>query len=244
MKAARVLLISIMAVVLSSGWLMAAGERPAGGVSKKLSDFFESAPAGFGVDASGKNIAVTFCDNDHLKLSAYNDFDYLYIQAAIYDDDTGEGIIDISQGRQVADLSAIYFDLDADGKPTPGVDRHFSLNPLVGMDGLYYQTVLGNDCTSGLEEAKGGGGKIVYLQAGGPKKTRFDRYAIAMDELPGARKGFTIKFCFYASSEKPQFEVNSAGFNPYGPGFLNTGAEKYFCHSIPARLYHSYTFTD
>jgi len=208
-----------------------------------LTKFFEMEPLKFGVDNSGKNIAKVFCDNEHLKLSAYNDSRYLYVQAAIYGDGISEGIRAISQGRKIADYSQISFDMDADGRRTPQKDREFSVNPLVSMEGLYYDVVVSDRATTSLKKAADGDGKIIYRPVGGDKVVRFDRYAIALSDLFVDGGGQTIKFCFYAYSENPMFEINSAGYNRFGKDFLNTsGTKKYYGYGVPLKLYHSYEF--
>jgi len=241
MKTAGALLMAIIVLALFPGWLPAAADQNSG--SSKLSFFFEAPPLKFGFDGSGENIAKIYCDNEHLKLSAYNDEKYLYVQAAIYDDGVSEGTGEISQDRRVVDYSEVLFAMGPGERRTPDIDKNYFLNPLAGMEGLYCQTVLSDDSFSGLEKAAGGDGKIVYLPAGDNKKVRFDRYAIALRDISGFRSGRAIKFCFYAYSEKPRFEINSAGFNLYGKDFINAGPNPYYSHSIPLKMYHDYTFT-
>ena len=80
--------------------------------------------------------ALVLCDTEDLRVSAWNDDAYLFVQAVVWKDDNSEaGQTD--DGRAIGDWSNLMIDADADGAVTPGLDRDYSLNPWPTMPGLH-----------------------------------------------------------------------------------------------------------
>lgn len=79
--------------------------------------------------------AKVFCDQGDLRLSVWNNAEYLFAQAILWTDGESE-VGRTEDNREIGDWSTLMLDLDADGKATPDVDRDYSLNPWPAMGGL------------------------------------------------------------------------------------------------------------
>jgi hypothetical protein len=93
--------------------------------------------------------ATVLCDEPDLRVSAWNDASYLYIQAILWKDDN-DALDKSADGRPIGDWGALSLDVDADGKVTPERDLEYCLNPWVGQPGPY--------CLPGLHYSKCVGG--------------------------------------------------------------------------------------
>jgi thiol-disulfide isomerase/thioredoxin len=179
-----------------------------------------------------QNKATVLCDTKDLRLSAWNDAAHLYVQAVVWNDDDAS-LGETPDGRPIGDWSHLALDVDADGKPTPNVDRNYMLNPWPNSPGLRYAVVLGANGTTGIKGDTKGRGAIRYVDSGG-KKVRVDGFLIPLAEI-GRKPGDKIRFAYWGSSEKPQLTVNSLGFERKG---------RYYAHSLPREKYHELTLAD
>lgn len=177
--------------------------------TSNLKAFFEKNPLEFGVDDSGKNIAAVLAKTLFIKLSVYNDSDFLYIQAIIYPDNEKEGETTLENGYRIVDSSIVHFDLNADGLKTPNVDKKFYIKPSGVSRGLYYQTILSERSSTRLFQLESGSVDITYEPING-RIVRIDRYAIPLDELIGKDKSRAIKLLFEARSIEPKLQIVSA----------------------------------
>jgi thiol-disulfide isomerase/thioredoxin len=176
--------------------------------------------------------ATVLCDTKDLRVSAWNDAAHLYVQAVVWgdgDDSLGE----TRDGRKIGDYSTLLVDADADGKPTPKVDRNYTLNPWPTLPGLRYQVLVSETGSTGLQGDSKGRGSIHYAQTAAGK-VRVDSYVIPLAEI-GRKPGDKIRFAYYASSPKPELTLNSIGFAPAG---------RYYSHSLPRDKYHEWTLAD
>ncbi|HUG67042.1 MAG TPA: hypothetical protein VMM76_04795, partial [Pirellulaceae bacterium] len=71
--------------------------------------------------------ATVLCDNKDLRVSVWNDDAQLYVQAIVWGDGD-DSIGETQDGRKIGDNSNLNIDANADGKPTPNVDRRYMLN--------------------------------------------------------------------------------------------------------------------
>jgi WD40 repeat protein/thiol-disulfide isomerase/thioredoxin len=176
--------------------------------------------------------ATVLCDTKDLRLSAWNDAAYLYVQAVLWadnDDSLGE----TDDGRPTGDGSVLSLDLDADQKVTPNVDRDYMLNPWPGLPGLRYTVPLGQNANTAIQGDAKGRGAARYLGAGG-KKVRVDSYLIPLAEI-GRKPGDKIRFAYWGSSVKPELTLNSVGFE---------GRGRYYAFNLPSAKYHELTLAD
>src|SRR5437870_7895696 len=74
-----------------------------------------------GAFAFPQTAANVLCDNSDLRFSVWNNEDYLFAQAVLWNDgDSSPGKTE--DNREIGDWSVLMFDLDADGKATPNLD--------------------------------------------------------------------------------------------------------------------------
>jgi thiol-disulfide isomerase/thioredoxin len=174
--------------------------------------------------------AKVLCDTADLRFSVWNNDEYLFAQAVLWkDNDSSLGKAE--DNREIGDWSQLLLDLDADGQPSPNVDRDYMLNPWPNLSGLRYQVCLGHGATSGIEDDSKGHGAIRYVDVGEGKQVRVDVYLIPLGEL--SRKiGNKIRLCYWGSSPTPALTVNSAGYE--------SGGKRYYGFSIPMSRFHDY----
>ena len=127
--------------------------------------------------------------------------------------------------------SDLLIDVDADGKRTPEMDRNYSLHPWPHLPGLYYQIVLSENSTTGLEDDSKGRGSIRYVETSDSQPVRVDNYLISLVEISRCL-GDQIKLCYWGFSPHPLQRVNSVGYQAKN--------EIYYPHHIPLSDYHDY----
>ena len=152
--------------------------------------------------------ATVVCDTKDLRVSAWNDSVYLYVQAVVWSDGD-ESLGETDDGREIGDNSMLILDVDSDGKTTPQVDRSYSLNPWPNLPGLRYQIQLGKGSTTPIKSDSKGRGVIHYAQTA-TGKVRVDSYLIPLVEI-GRKPGDTMKFLYRAKSQKPVLNILSYG---------------------------------
>jgi thiol-disulfide isomerase/thioredoxin len=186
-----------------------------------------------GVFAFPQKDAKVFCDTDSLRLSAWNDSEYLYIQALI-PGDTDDALGLTEDGRKIGDNSDLVIDADANGEETPNLDRSYHLNPWPTLPGLRYSTLLGKGMSTGIQSDSKGRGAISFLDSGQGKKLRIDSYLIPLEELK-RKPGDHVRFAFYAHSPTPELTVNSVGY---------TSEKRYYSHHLPWKSFHDFTLAE
>ena len=179
--------------------------------------------------------ATVLCDEKELRLSAWNDAKYLYVQAVVWDD--GNDVILRKGGKTVWGKSVLRIDVDADQKTTPNVDRDYSLSPNPSQRGLWYQIIVSANpfLLTTLKKDSKGRGAMRYVDAGSGKQVRVDSYVITLEEL-GKKPGEKIRFAYWARSAKPEQTINSVGFK-------STDASNTQFH-LPLRTFHEITLAD
>lgn len=171
--------------------------------------------------------AEVLCDTPDLRLSAFCDGAYLFVQAVLWKDDNDE-VGETDDGRKIGDWSTLALDVDADGKATGKIDREYSLNPWPSLPGLHYSILVSESANSGLTGDSKGRGSIQYVSAEDGKKTRVDNFLIPLEEI-GRRAGDKVRFAYWGSSVKPELRANSVGF---------TSEKRYYSHSLPRDKFH------
>src|SRR5262245_6920754 len=177
--------------------------------------------------------AKVLCDTPELRVSAFSDAEYLYVQAVLWTDgDNTDGETD--DGRAIGDWSSLMIDADADGKATGQVDRNYALNPWATSPGLHYSVVFDDRGTSGLTAASKGHGAGWYVTEGDGMRVRVDSYLIPLSELK-RKPGEAVRFAYWGSSPHPDLTVNSVGFE---------SKKKYYSHSLPRKDWHEFVLAD
>jgi thiol-disulfide isomerase/thioredoxin len=177
--------------------------------------------------------ATVLCDTPELRLSAFSDAGYLYVQAVVWKDgDSTKGETD--DGREIGDNSTLRIDADADKKITPKVDRSYSLDPWPALAGLHYSVELGEGSSTGLQRDSKGRGAVSYVDAEGAK-VRVDSFLIPLQEI-NRKAGETVRVAYYGKSMKPDLLVNSVGFVREG--------KPYYSHHLPLDKFHDLPLAD
>ena len=174
--------------------------------------------------------ATVLCENPDLRFSVWNNQEYLFAQAVLWNDNDSS-LGKTEDNREIGDWSQVMLDLDADGKRTPNVDRNYMLNPWPHLPGLRYSICLGENATSGIESDSKGRGAIRYVTVSAGKLVRLDTYLIPMAEI-SRQVGDKIRICYWGFSPKPTLTVNSAGYEP--------AAKNYYGYNVPLSKYHDY----
>lgn len=176
--------------------------------------------------------AKVLCDNADLRLSVWNNAQFLYAQAVLWkDSDPALGKTD--DGRSIGDNSNLMLDVDADGKATANVDRTYLLNPWPGMTGMYFDICLGPGSTTHIMDNTAGRGAIRYIQTPEGKIIRVDVFVVPLAEI-SKHVSDKIRLCYYGDSPLPPITVNSGGYERSG--------KKYYSHHIPYTNYQEYVF--
>ena len=83
------------------------------------------------------------CDNDSLRLSVWNNREYLFAQAVLWqvlEDALGK----TADNREIGNHSNLVIAVGgSEGKRSFGMDRSYSLNPWPHLPGLHYQVSAG-----------------------------------------------------------------------------------------------------
>jgi thiol-disulfide isomerase/thioredoxin len=177
--------------------------------------------------------ARVLCDQPDLRFSVWNNAEYLFAQAVVWNDDDSS-LGKTEDNREIGDWSELMLDLDAAGKVTPEVDRVYLLNPWPDLPGLQYQICHGNGSTTGILSDSKGRGAIRYVDTSAGRKVRVDTFLIPLAEI-SRHVGDRIRVCYWGDSPKPRLTVNSAGY-------VNPG-KVYYAHSIPRSQYQEYVLT-
>jgi thiol-disulfide isomerase/thioredoxin len=176
--------------------------------------------------------AAVLCDTSDLRLSIWNNSDYLYAEAVLWqDNDPSLGKTD--DGRTIGDNSELLFLSDSSAKLTPKVDRDYMLNPWPGMSGMYYQVKLAPGTSTGIKSDTQGQGAIRYIKTPDETLIRVDVYVIPLTEL-SKHVLENLRVCYYGSSPVPALTVNSAGFSRDG--------RHYYGYHIPGTNYETDVF--
>jgi thiol-disulfide isomerase/thioredoxin len=174
--------------------------------------------------------AKVLCDTPDLRFSVWNNKEYLFAQAILWNDnDSSLGKTD--DNREIGDWSEVMLDLDADGSPTPNLDRNYMLNPWPNLGGLRYTICLGAQATTGIRGDSKGRGAIRYVEVAGGRRVRVDSYLLPMTEI-SRKVGDKVRLCYWGSSPKPALTVNSAGYE--------AEQEANYGYNIPLSKYHDY----
>jgi hypothetical protein len=137
-------------------------------MSSSLSDLREN-----GVFSFPQKQASILCDQEDLRVSIWNNRDFLYAQAISWK--VSEDILGkTADNRDIGNYSNLMIDADADRKPTPHLDRSYSLNPWPHMPGLFYQVVIDEKSTTGLEDDSKGRGSICFVEISDSSPVRVD----------------------------------------------------------------------
>lgn len=177
--------------------------------------------------------AKVLCDRADLRFSVWNNDEYLFAQAVLWNDGD-DSLGKTEDNREIGDNSSLLLDLDADGKATPKLDRDYLLNPWPNWSGLNYSVWASSGSTTGIQKDSKGRGAVRYLKLSDGKQVRVDTFLIPLDEI-SCKIGDRIRVCFYGRSTKPTFIVNTAGYD--------RGGENYYKHHIPRTRYQEYTLT-
>ena len=175
--------------------------------------------------------ASVLCDNDSLRLSVWNNREYLFVQAILWK--VSEHTLGKTEdNRDIGNYSDLGIAVAAtEGKWSFGIDRRYSLNPWPDLPGLYYQVLLSENATTGLEKDSKGRGGIRYLETRERQPVRVDSYLIPLSEIARSL-GDRVGLCYWSFSPNPVQTVNSVGYEP--------ADEAYPSHSIPLTCYHDY----
>lgn len=177
--------------------------------------------------------ANVLCQTGDLKVSAWNDAEYLYVQAIIPGDgDSTDGLTE--DGRKIGDNSNLVVDANGDGEITREVDRSYTLNPWPSLPGLCYSAMLGGGMSTGLQSDSKGRGAISFVEVEGGKRVRVDSYLIPLAEI-NRKAGDKVRFAFYGHSTTPELTVNSVGY---------TSAKRYYSHALPWKNFHEVVLVD
>ena len=194
-------------------------------MSFTLADLKTNGVCGFPQDQ-----ASVLCDNDSLRLSVWNNREYLFVQAILWqvsEDTLGK----TEDNRDIGNHSNLVIAAATDGKRSFGTDRRYSLNPWPHLPGLYYQIFLSGNATSGLEQDSKGRGGIRYVEIRDGQPVRVDSYLIPLSEIAKSPRD-RVGLCYWGFSPNPVQRVNSVGYEPED--------EIYYSSSIPLTCYHDY----
>jgi thiol-disulfide isomerase/thioredoxin len=153
--------------------------------------------------------AMILFDDPNLRVSAFSDARFLYVQAVVWadgDDAPGE----TEDGRAIGDRSYLRLDVDADLADTPDVDRVYSLAPWPSRRGLHYQVARGGGAMTHLQRDSQGRGAIKYVGAGNGARARVDCFLIPLSEI-GRQPGQTLRLAYWTRSPSPDLTLNSLG---------------------------------
>ena len=101
-------------------------------MSFTLADLATNGVCGFPQDQ-----ASVLCDNDSLRLSVWNNREYLFVQAILWK--VSEHTLGKTEdNRDIGNWSNLVIAAATDGKRSFGIDRSYALNPWPDLPGLYY----------------------------------------------------------------------------------------------------------
>ena len=115
------------------------------------------------------------CNNPQLRLSVWNNDEYLYVQAVLWQDDA-DAMRTLANGSQIGDQSSLCLDIAAAGRRTANLDRDYWLY----SSGPWYQVVLGVNSWTTLKPESKGRGAIRYVDTTDRRRVRVDSYLIPL----------------------------------------------------------------
>src|SRR5262249_14150639 len=154
-------------------------------------------------------LAQVLCDTPLLRLSAWNDAAYLYVQAVLWTDDD-DTLGTTRKGSPTGDWGAVVLDVEPAGPATPFKGRYYHVNPWPSLPGLRLETQTGPRTTGGLQNTSGGRGAVRYLPYHG-RLVRVDSFLIPLQEI-GRRPGDALPLAYHANSPHPRLDINSIAF--------------------------------
>ncbi len=193
------------ALVIGAAIFWRPGERnapplpsvPAASATAPTAPVISSGPAAglFGFPQAEARIV---CDRPDLRVSVWNNEEYLYLQAVLW---KAKDPAPTSAGRQwdVGDCSGVNLDLDADEKRTRNLDRDYALNPNSQRRGFYYSVALGDHSSTGIREDSKGRGGIRTADLPERKQVRVDSYLIPLAET-SRKVGDKIRLAYWGHS--------------------------------------------
>lgn len=188
-----------------------AGQQPSvpQSVSASLSKLRQDGAFGF-----PQRDATLLWDQPALRVSVWNNGQYLFVQAVLWTDGSPSPA-NAASTEQPHDSSKLMLDLDANGAATPNLDRHYWLNRSPNLKGLSYQVSLSANGRAGMKHDSQGRGAIRYVDVSGGKLVRVDTYLIPLAELSN-QAGDTIGLCYWGYSSQPPLTVSSIGYEAPG----------------------------
>ena len=182
-----------------------------------------------GVCGFPQDQASVLCDNDSLRLSVWNNREYLFVQAILWK--VSEHTLGKTEdNRDIGNHSKLEI-AATNSKRSFELDRSYFLNPWPHLPGLYYHILLSENTTTGLEKDSKGRGGIRYIEISDRQPVRVDSYLIPLSEITKS-PGDLLGLCYWGFSPNPVQRVNSVGYEPVD--------EAYSSHSIPFTYYHDY----
>ncbi len=214
------ILAGILVGLVGTGGLPALGENPPPDLKRNGAFGFPQAQA------------AVLCDDANLRVSAWQNATYLYVQAVVWQDGD-DALGETADGRPIGDTATLSVKVDPDAKTTLQSDREYSLNPWPSMPGLAYQIRVADNAWTGLRRDSKGRGSISYLPAGGQRRVRVDSFLIPLAEI-GKKPGDKLRLAYWGMSPKPELTVNSVGYQ---------GKGRYYAHQLPPEKFHLVTLT-
>lgn len=178
---------------------------PAAGPPSRLIDLVELKK--HGAFRFPQERAQVLCDDDELRVSLWNNHEYLYVQAIVWNDH--EDVVDLAGGFTTTDNSILTLVGAADLSITPNVDRRYHLSTRLGFS---------HSILTGTSESFAGGtqtrgrGVIRYLDLGDGQHLRLDCLLVPLEEID-KQPGDQIGVGFKALSFNPfvQYESHTGG---------------------------------
>ena len=182
-----------------------------------------------GVCGFPQDQASILCDNDFLRLSVWNNREYLFVQAILWK--VSEHTLGKTEdNRDIGNKSKLEI-ASTNGKRSFELDRSYFLNPWPDLPGLYYHILLSENTTTGLEKDSKGRGCIRYIEISDSQPVRVDSYLIPLSEIAKSL-GDRVWLCYWSFSPNLKQTVNSVGYE--------SEDEIYYSHVIPLNSYHDY----
>jgi serine/threonine protein kinase len=152
--------------------------------------------------------AKVLCHEPGLRLSVWNDSQFLYVQAVVQlDDDDAPAR---PAGGDDDDKAYLLLDVDSDMQVTEWHDRVYGLLPT-----LSYQTYVGKNELTTIRGDSKGRGAMRLLPDGKGGWIRVDSFAIPLSEIE-RKPGETIRLAYWADSARLKSPVNANGVRRQG----------------------------
>ena len=197
-----------------------------------------------GVSGFPQKNAKVLIDDQHLRVSIFNDSNYLAVQAIIWKDNDNQ-LGKNSIGQLSGDYSTLLISTENGNKRKPDVDRSYLINPLPHLSGLHYSIYSGKrkfiktladgtkvtfeaEATSPLKSDSKGRGNIEYVVVEEGQRIRIDTMLIPLAEL-NKKVGDSFRVCYFVSSSSPTLKFNSCGYQ---------SKKDYFDQDILPKYYH------